>query len=299
MTWLTASYDLAGPEIPPSADAGPNPSRESVPHRYITDPGGPDELHLTRAGTAHYDLRLAELSTRPASHGCSTRPCARATRSTEATMMFLDCPAYRDQDGAERCGLPAEVRCRFTMHSTDGPVESAMIRCPAGHYFCGPIESLTWDGKNTHDPRTAAATSRAGRDGVPGSHDGHDGTDGPAVRHSPETERRHPRPNTAPAYYLGRPAALWITVMRPHHRSEGRARNPREAIDGSWWLYYCLPGWFISRFLPMPGEEWVRLSIGFRPRRLSARRRRDGGAACPGSGCGLARCCRPGCPAWR
>ena len=33
-------------------------------------------------------------------------------------MMFLDCPAYLDQDGAARCGLPAEVRYRFTMHST-------------------------------------------------------------------------------------------------------------------------------------------------------------------------------------
>jgi hypothetical protein len=42
-------------------------------------------------------------------------------------MMFLDCPAYLDHNGALRCGLPAEVRCRFTMHSTDGPVESAMI----------------------------------------------------------------------------------------------------------------------------------------------------------------------------
>jgi hypothetical protein len=30
------------------------------------------------------------------------------------------------------------------------------------------------------------------------------------------------RPNTAPAYYLGRPARLWITVMRPrgHARPE-------------------------------------------------------------------------------
>jgi len=64
-------------------------------------------------------------------------------------MMFLDCPAYLDQDGALRCGLPAEVRCRFTMHSTDGPMESAMIRCPAGHYFCGTIESLTWDRRRT------------------------------------------------------------------------------------------------------------------------------------------------------
>ena len=58
-------------------------------------------------------------------------------------MMFLHCPAYLDQDGAARCGLPAEVSCRFTMRSTDGPIEGAMIRCPAGHYFCGAIESLT------------------------------------------------------------------------------------------------------------------------------------------------------------
>ena len=118
-------------------------------------------------------------------------------------MMFLDCPAYLDQDGAARCGLPAEVRCRFTMCSTDGPVESAMIRCPAGHYFCGAIESLTWDGEDTHDP----------------GHDGHDGTGGSAIRHSPAgAEHRYRRPNTAPAYYLGHPAALWISVIRPRRR---------------------------------------------------------------------------------
>ena len=60
-------------------------------------------------------------------------------------MMFLDCPAYLDQNGAARCGLPAEVRSRFTLRSTDGPLESAMIRCPAGHWFNGPIESLIWE----------------------------------------------------------------------------------------------------------------------------------------------------------
>jgi hypothetical protein len=36
-------------------------------------------------------------------------------------MMFLDCPAYLDQDGAARCGLPAEVSRWFTMGSTGGP----------------------------------------------------------------------------------------------------------------------------------------------------------------------------------
>jgi hypothetical protein len=82
----------------------------------------------------------------------------------EATMMFLDCPTYLDQDGAARCGLPAEVRRRFTMHSTGGPVESAMIRCPAGHWFNGPIESLTWDRTDNNDPGTAAGALSARHD---------------------------------------------------------------------------------------------------------------------------------------
>ena len=67
-------------------------------------------------------------------------------------MMFLDCPAYLNQDNTVRCGLPAEVRCRFTMRSTDGPIEAAMITCPAGHHFNGAIESLTWDGKDKQIP---------------------------------------------------------------------------------------------------------------------------------------------------
>jgi len=148
-------------------------------------------------------------------------------------MMFLDCPAYLDQDGALRCGLPAEVRCRFTMRSTDGPVESAMIKCPAGHYFCGAIESLTWHGKDKHDQGSAAVTSRAGRNSVQDSRDDRDGTDGLAVRQSPaEPERKHRRPNTAPAYYLGHPAALWITARRPR-RSPAAACYPMETAVGA------------------------------------------------------------------
>lgn len=60
-------------------------------------------------------------------------------------VMFLDCPAYLDAHGASRCGLPAEVAHRYTMRSTDGPLESAKIRCPLGHWFNGPIEALTWN----------------------------------------------------------------------------------------------------------------------------------------------------------
>jgi len=61
----------------------------------------------------------------------------------ESQMMFLDCPAYLDEDGAQRCGLPAEVTARVTMGSTSGPIESVKICCPSGHRFNGPIEFLT------------------------------------------------------------------------------------------------------------------------------------------------------------
>jgi hypothetical protein len=37
------------------------------------------------------------------------------------------------------------VTCRYIMNSTDGPLESAMIRCPRGHFFNGPIEFLTYE----------------------------------------------------------------------------------------------------------------------------------------------------------
>jgi hypothetical protein len=146
-------------------------------------------------------------------------------------MMFLDCPAYLDHDGAVRCGLPAEVRCRFTMRSTDGPVESAMIRCPAGHYFCGAIESLTWDGTDKHDPGSAAVTSRARRDNLQRGHDSRHGGGGSALRDVPaEPEPGFSRPNTAPAYYLGHPARLWITVMR---RAAGVVGAEREVWQGA------------------------------------------------------------------
>jgi hypothetical protein len=57
-------------------------------------------------------------------------------------MMFLDCPAYLDRSGTARCGLPAEIEGRYTLASTEGPLEAAKIRCPRGHWFNGPITSL-------------------------------------------------------------------------------------------------------------------------------------------------------------
>jgi hypothetical protein len=150
----------------------------------------------------------------------------------ETTMMFINCPAYLDQDRAVRCGLPAEVRCRFTMLSTDGPLESAMIRCPVGHHFSAPIEFLTRDSTGSYDPGTAGPGSRAGRDSLQHGHDGPHGRDASALRHYPAgPERPGSRPNTAPAYYLGHPAAVWITAMRPRRRPAS-TRYPMQAAVG-------------------------------------------------------------------
>jgi hypothetical protein len=148
---------------------------------------------------------------------------------TEATMMFLNCPACLDQDSAVRCGLPAEVRDRFTMRSTGRPLDSVMIACPAGHHFSGPIEFLTPD---NHVPGPAGASSRAGRDSLQRGHDGRDGDGGSALRDVPAApEREARRPNNAPAYYLGRPAAVWITAMRPRRRRTA-AHYLMEAVVG-------------------------------------------------------------------
>ena len=74
--------------------------------------------------------------------------------------MFLDCPAYLDRTGSARCGLPAAVQDRYAMRSTDGPLESVKIRCPRGHFFNGPLDSMLWDkGQQPRLDQDAAADS--------------------------------------------------------------------------------------------------------------------------------------------
>ena len=93
----------------------------------------------------------------------------------EASVVFVDCPAYMENIGPVRCGLPAVVGGRYTMESTDGPLESARIRCPRGHRFNGPVEYLTVPrhGHGRHDaggrPRGGNPDSRGGSWRVPAS----------------------------------------------------------------------------------------------------------------------------------
>lgn len=58
----------------------------------------------------------------------------------ETRLAFVDCPAVTG--GGVTCGLPAEVEDRYTLGSTGGPVACLRIRCPLGHWFNGPAESL-------------------------------------------------------------------------------------------------------------------------------------------------------------
>jgi hypothetical protein len=137
---------------------------------------------------------------------CPRRHCAASAISaldlvtTEATMMFLSCPAHLDPDGGVSCDLPAEVVRRFTMHSTDGPLEAAMIRCPVGHWFNGPIEALT--SRGTRPP------GRPGRTVRPGS------GCRPAAGNSPIEPRARPLPES-PSQPMGQriaPAATARTL---------------------------------------------------------------------------------------
>ncbi len=79
--------------------------------------------------------------------------------------MFLDCPAYLDQDGAARCGLPAEVSRWFTMGSTDGPLESAVIRCAASSKPSASA-SLTLKGPARRPPRRSRPARARGTVGT-------------------------------------------------------------------------------------------------------------------------------------
>ena len=147
-------------------------------------------------------------------------------------MMFLDCPAHLDAGDAARCGLPAGVSCRFSMQSADGPIDSGMIRCPAGHWFTAPIESLTLPCTGQHDRGAAAVASSVRPDNLTGGHDRLNSRGGLAVRAFPaEPERDVPRPNGAPAYYIGRPARVWITAMHPRHR-HAASQHPTDAVTG-------------------------------------------------------------------
>jgi hypothetical protein len=153
-------------------------------------------------------------------------------------MMFLDCPAYLDHDGAARCGLPAEVRCWFTMGSSKEPIENAMIRCLADHWFNWPVEFLTWQDGHQQGPDVAAVAPNArrnsrtrGRDGCGASGTSDHLISAVASGYQPSdtalpTRRYGPPPALDSRAACARvPGSIGITMRRP------RMRN-RSALPG-------------------------------------------------------------------
>ena len=55
--------------------------------------------------------------------------------------MFLNCPAYMDNDGVTRCGLPAEVEYRYILNSTGGPLETPRSGVRAATFSTGPSKA--------------------------------------------------------------------------------------------------------------------------------------------------------------
>ena len=48
-----------------------------------------------------------------------------------------------DMTTCPECGVPAEVRDRHVLSSTDGPIEHARVRCVDGHCFFLPVASIS------------------------------------------------------------------------------------------------------------------------------------------------------------
>jgi hypothetical protein len=73
-----------------------------------------------------------------------------------ADTILLDCPAYIDRDGTARCRLPVVVEDCYRLNSTDGAVTGVRIRCPAGHWFSGPVDALIVHAASAPDVATDA-----------------------------------------------------------------------------------------------------------------------------------------------
>lgn len=65
-----------------------------------------------------------------------------------------------DLTSCPECGRPAEVRRRFVLASTDGPIEHADVRCIDRHWFALPIAALDPGPRRPSDAANPAAAER-------------------------------------------------------------------------------------------------------------------------------------------
>ena len=196
--------------VPPSADGsqpgGCNPGVSDAPVRALSCKGPLRSRDMGCRCSASCGGVLAAR--------CPSRAAQRASAERGTLMdtdtIFMDCPAYMDEHGAVRCGLPAEVEHRYAVRSSDGPLESAKIRCPRGHWFNGPVESLTWD-------KRTSATNEAPREAgccFAASAEGGDRLVPRTVDACPSCSACAPRPG-GPGFRTGEPRLLCRLYFRP------------------------------------------------------------------------------------
>jgi hypothetical protein len=92
-----------------------------------------------------------------------------ASRHQSASVSLSACP---------ECGLPAEITERFSLSSTDGPVEHVALACVDGHHFRMPADRLPPEARSLAEGSGAAAdawrassaaNSRVGYSRLPGA----------------------------------------------------------------------------------------------------------------------------------
>lgn len=69
------------------------------------------------------------------------------------------------------CGVPAEITDRFSLSSTDGPVDHVALSCVGGHHFRMPSELLSAGSREQLEPQApfpglAASADRSRVTGV-------------------------------------------------------------------------------------------------------------------------------------
>ena len=85
----------------------------------------------------------------------------RASRHQNAGVSLSVCP---------ECGLPAEITERFSLGSTDGPVEHVALACVDGHHFRMPADRLSPEARPiAFGCASSAADSGIGYSRLPGT----------------------------------------------------------------------------------------------------------------------------------
>jgi hypothetical protein len=77
---------------------------------------------------------IQHTESQPAALPPALRPAAGGDASPMPSL--IPCPA---------CGLPAEITERFTLASTDGPVDHIAVACIASHFFRMAVDRLPAD----------------------------------------------------------------------------------------------------------------------------------------------------------